>query len=399
MTPLAAPLAQLFLSLAAVAGLALLYRALTAQSPDDPITRRFLFGVRVTLLLFAGRALVVATGADWFLAFVLLAGALVPLAVLLLTEGLLRRHAPLWAKAFAAGGAVIFSVVAFLPAAWVADLRVWGLLAYQIGTLTICGWMVVTRDRASLNAAENETVGLLALSLVLLVPLIGVDFMTDLVGLPVQLSALGVLVLCWLAIGLGRPGKGYRATLLGLAGIAAISIFAGLVIGAMVGDGWTGGVIGGAVVAAAVLVVAILGDAQAARQEAQSLTLLSHLAAAPTEDPLTFLRGLQTHPAVEGAAVIEGEALGELDGAVLDRLFAARPVLRRADPAPVNAVEADHASHLFARFAASHIITVKSEPRLLVALNMPSLATSPRLDLELQAVQRMASLMGARDEA
>ena len=50
--------AHLYLSVAAVLGLLILHQSLRA---DDPLTRRFVFGVRVTIALFAGRALVVLT--------------------------------------------------------------------------------------------------------------------------------------------------------------------------------------------------------------------------------------------------------------------------------------------------------------------------------------------------
>ena len=50
----AAPmLTDLALSLAALAGLVILHQTLVGQGRWDPLNRRFLFGVRVTIVLFA----------------------------------------------------------------------------------------------------------------------------------------------------------------------------------------------------------------------------------------------------------------------------------------------------------------------------------------------------------
>ncbi|MEN8842177.1 MAG: hypothetical protein ABF288_13730, partial [Octadecabacter sp.] len=67
-------------------------------------------------------------------------------------------------------------------------------------------------------------------------------------------------------------------------------------------------------------------------------------------------------------------------------------VLRRADPPFTDGAEGDHIKHLFSMFNASHILLADDAPVTLVALSMPSLATSPRAELELAAVQRMARL-------
>jgi len=91
MTPIANVLTDLYLSLAALVGLIILHMTLTR---DDALTRRFRFTIRVTMLLFAGRALVVLTGGEAFRFLVMLGAGLIPLSVLLLTEGLLRRQSP-----------------------------------------------------------------------------------------------------------------------------------------------------------------------------------------------------------------------------------------------------------------------------------------------------------------
>ena len=100
--------ADLFLSVAALLGLWALHHSISARGRRAPLNRRFLVGIRLTMLLFAGRSLVFLTGWAVFETMEYVAAAGIPLAVLVLTEGLLRRHAPMAVKLFVAGGTVLF---------------------------------------------------------------------------------------------------------------------------------------------------------------------------------------------------------------------------------------------------------------------------------------------------
>lgn len=391
-------LTELFLSVAALLGLIILQWILARRDSWDPINRRFLFGIRVTMLLFIGRMLIILTGAEEFRFLVLIAAALIPLAVLLLTEGLLRRHAPRWVKAGIAGAAVVFAISAL----WVSDSidppRLIGLLIYQIVGFCLAGWMIVSRDRASLSLSENTMVTRLAISLVLFIPLAAGDFLLLYLGLPVQFSALGVLVLCWLAIGLARAHLGHGATLVSLTLTIAVAALAGGLIGVLTAAGRDGTLMVIALIMAAMLLTAIFQDARNLRSEARSIGLLRHLATAEITDPITFLSDLQSHPLVEGAVIIRDENLQGLQGDVLSTLFAAAPVLRRAAPPALGPAADDHIGYLFERYSATHIMLVSKSPRVLIALAMPSLSLSPNAELELQLVQRMASLIAGRSE-
>jgi hypothetical protein len=393
----AAPvLTDLFLSVAAVLALSVLHRTIARRDPYEPLNRRFLFGIRVTLLLFAGRALVMITGGEGFRFFVLLAAALIPIAVLILTEGLLRRHAPAWVKGLIGIGTVVFALSSLWYSGNIDPFRLWALLAFQIIGLGIAGWLVLSRDRASLSATENQTVERLGLSLILLIPLAAADYLMDYMGLTVQVSALGVLFLCWLAIGLGRAQTGHGAPVLGFVIVAIAAATAAALISTLGQWGGPGFVIVAAVMMAAMLVAMIVNDAAALRVEENSHSLLRHMAEAG-EDSLTFLRGLQAHPLVEGAVLVDKATLADLDPTVLAAIFAAHPVLHRADQTHAEGAAADHIAHLFARFDATHFICAGRDPLLLLALAMPSLATSPQSELELRAVHRMAMLMPRKD--
>lgn len=395
----AAPvLIQLFLSAAALVGLVVLQNVLVRRDQWDPINRRFLFGIRVTMLLFAGRILASITGIEAFRVLVLLAAALIPLGVLLLTEGLLRRHAPPLVKLLVGGGAVAFGISALWYSDSIDPARLFALLGFQTMGFVLSGWMVVTRDQTQLSRSENALVVRLGLSLLLFIPLAAGDFLLLYFGLPIQFSALGVLILCWLAIGLGRTHQGHRATLtnLGVMIVAAVGV-GGMV--AFLGQlSWDDALLCIAAIMAVLFVVAILSDARALQHEHQSLGLLRYLATAETDDPMVFLRDLQNHPLVEGAVVVNEASLTGLQDDVLDRIFAASPVLRRSDPPYLGPVADDHIAYLFERYAATHVILAMPRPRVLIALSMPSLGLSPAAELELQVVQRIAVLLARNNE-
>lgn len=396
MTLAAADTGNLFLSLAALAGLLILQGVIAARDPWAPLNRRFLFGLRVVTLLFAGRVVLILTDIDFFRFFILLGAALIPVSVLILVEGLLRRHAPIWAKIWVGVGTIFFAITSLWWSDSIDPARLFGLLGFQTSGFLIAAWLVLARDKTSLTASENQAVERLAMSLVLLIPLAATDFLMVYLGLPAQLSSLGVLFLCWLAVSLGRSQTQHRAPLVSFLAIVLGAGLSGAVVAQMVEMNRDATILTLAVILSAVLVAVLFIEAQTLRSEEKSQTLLRHLAEDRSHDALGFLRGLQAQPMVEGATLIETPQLVDFDALVLRRIFEVRPVLRRVDPPFKDGVEGDHIKHLFDLFDASHILLADDAPMILVALSIPSLASSPRAELELAAVQRMARLMSRR---
>ncbi len=389
-------LTELFLSSGALLGLLSLQNVLIRRDGWDPINRRFLFGIRVTMMLFAGRILQIVPGAPVFRILELLAAGLIPLAVLLLTEGLLRRHSPPLVKAFVAGGTVVFGLSAFWYAESLDPPRLIALLTFQMIAFCLAGWLILTRDRASLGLSENTMVTRLGWSLILFIPMAFGDFMLLYIGLPIQFSALSVLILCWLAIGLGRTHLGHRATLMNLVVMVLASVGVGAMIGFFGELGRDGTLLTIASIMTAMFLVAIFNDARTLRVEEQSWGLLRHMATASTDDPIAFLHDLQSHPLVQGAVIIKEENVRGLQDDTLRAIFEAAPVLRRMDPPSLGALADDHIAHLFETYSATHIMLACVQPRVLIALSMPALSTSPNAEVELQVVQRMAALISER---
>lgn len=389
-------IADMFISLAAFCGLVILIRSIRILDAESPLTRRVLFGLRVLAALMICRVLTWWTGLFLFNAATYIAAGLVPLAAILLAEGLMRRHAPPLTKAVAAGGAASFTILAFLPASLTEPWRLVLLFIYQLVTFALAGNMAVTRDRTSLSKAENQAVDRIALSLLLILPLLVTDFRSTYIDLPVRLGGVAVLFLCWLLISLGQRAVSHRDTIASFAILLSVALLAALAIG--LENGFDGAALArtASVIVSAALLGVIWKDSIGLRTEQRRQSLIRHLAEDRIDDTLGFLKELQNHPLVEGALLLEEAELTDLDLAGLKKLLSARPLLRAAETAGLSQADAEQLAWLLEKYEATHVMLVSRRPFRLIALNMPSVSATPGAETELKIVQRMALLISER---
>ena len=389
-------IADSFVSLAALGGLLILIGAIHDFDATSPLTRRFLFGLRVLSLLMASRVLSWWTGLFVFEAATVMAAGLVPLATIILAEGLLRRHAPKLTKWIAAGGAASFIVLALLPATFAEPWRSVMLFAYQFVSFTLAAHMAVTRDRASLSKAENQAVDRVALSLLLILPLFVTDFRSPYIDMPVRLGGVAVLFLCWLLISLGQRTVSHRDTLASFVILLSVALVGALAIGIENGLGTAALVRTATVVVCASLLGVIWKDSITLRAEQRRQSLIRHLAEDRIDDPLGFLRELQNHPLVEGALQLGEPELVDFDLPALKTLFLERPLLRAAQIQDLPETDSEQLAWLLEKYEATHVMLASIHPFRLVALNMPSISATPGAETELKVVQRMAFLISQR---
>lgn len=388
-------IADSLVTLAAIAGLLVLFGVLRRSGPADALTGRFQLGLAVLIVVLAGRLLWWTTDSPVFMAVMFVAAGLIPLATIVLTEGLLRRHAPPFVKYGLLVATAVFVVTAFLPVALVEPVRSYALLAFQFAGFLAAGWMVLARDRAALSPRENWLTDRIALSLLLILPFLVTDFRFDGSRMPVRLAGIAILFVCWLAVGMGRSSLGHRETIKAFAVLVASSMVAGTGIGMIAGLGFAFTVQAVALVLSAALVAAIFIDAMNLGAEERRDSLLTHIAHGKETDAAAFLRGLREHMLVEGALMLGPKDLAEFDAGELRAIFAADPVRsiagarRQASPPP----EYEQLQALFERYDVTHIMLVAREPLTLVALNMPALAATPGAETELRAAQRVALLI------
>ncbi|KRD49292.1 hypothetical protein IB265_31260 [Ensifer sp. ENS10] len=393
-TPL---VADSFVSLAALGGLLVLIGTIRSFDTESPLNRRFLFGLQVLAALMASRVLAWWTDLFIFKAATIITAGLVPLSTVLLAEGLLRRHAPRTTKWIAAGGAATFFALAFLPASIAEPWRVALLFVYQLVTFALAGHMTVTRDRASLSKAENQAVDRMALSLLLILPLLVTDFRSAYIDQPVRLGGVAILFLCWLLISLGQRAAGHRDTVVSFAILLSVALLAALVVGFENGLEPAALVRAASVILSAALLGVIWKDSLSLRTEQRRQSLIRHLAEDRIDDTLGFLKELQNHPLVDGALLLGENELSDLDLPVIKALFAARPLMRTTETGSLSQSDAEQLAWLLEKYEATHVMLVSNRPFRLIALNMPSVTATPGAETELKVVQRMAMLISERN--
>jgi hypothetical protein len=391
--------ADSIVSAAALFGLMILVSSIK-RSGRDSISRRFLFSLYIIQLLLFFRILTWVTGIWLFDALTFMTAGVLPLGMIILTEGLLRRHASKLVKMIAAGTAIAFIPLAFLPEGFAEPWRSVLLLAAQLWGFFTAGYMVWTRDKESLSSAENIIIERIALSIPLIIPLIITDFRIPDFESPVRLSGVAILFMCLLTVSLERShlknSDMLRAFLILLSG----SIFAGIAISYLVDTDLTGYIQICVITLSATMVAVVYNDSISLRFDERRDSLLKHMAEGNINSSATFLRGLQDHPLVEGAVILEEEDLEDFDHKLLKSVFEGDALQRKNDMSSANSsAEAEHLDWLFERFNATHVILVSNAPLSLVALNMPSLSASPGAETELRAVQRMAILISQRKSA
>ncbi|MET3931153.1 hypothetical protein ABIE51_003040 [Lysobacter sp. OAE881] len=390
--------ADSFVSIAAASGLLVLIAALRRRHPGEGLVVRLSFGLGVLAVMLASRVLVWWGAPFPFNTLTLTAAGLVPLAALLFCEGLLRRHAPKAFKWVATAGALVFAILAWLPTSWAYPWRTIALLVFQLAGFLAMAWLLLARDRTSLSALENRSADRIALSLLLILPLLATDFRFPGFPIPVRLAGIAILAFCWLAQGLGRGQRAHRDSVRAFVAYCASALAAGGAVVLIAGLDATTSIQVLAVCCAAVLLGAIVNDAFELRAEEQRRGMLRLLAQGDLADADAFLGGLQRHAQIDGLLILREAELGDFDRTVLEDVFARHPLLRSGQ---VGTPEFDEGTReqldsLMQRYGASHLMRVSIRPLTLAALNMPVLADAPIAQAELAAVQRMAQLVAER---
>lgn len=393
-------IADSFVSIAAALGLLVLIGALRRRHPGEGLVVRLSFGLGVLAVMLVSRVLVWWGAPSPFNALTLMAAGLVPLAVLLFCEGLLRRHAPMAFKLIAAIGALAFAGLAWMPTQWAYPWRTIALLAFQLLGFVAMGWLVLGRDRASLSALENRSADRIALSLLLIAPLLATDFRFPGFPIPVRLAGIAILSFCWLALDLGRGQRAHRDSIRAFLALVSCAIAAGGAVAWFAELDGMQTIQALAVCCAAALLAAIANDGVELRAQERRHGMLRLLAEGDLSDSDAFLGGLQRHAQVDGLLVLRGSELRDFDQTLLASVFARRPLLRagQLDAADLDEAAREQIDSLIQRYGASHLMHIAREPFTLAALNMPVLAAAPGAEVELVAVQRMAQLVSERRE-
>lgn len=385
-------LPDLVVALATVAGLVIVYRHL--GHPDDGLSRRFRW------LLFIAAAFYGLRAVGWLVDVWILRAATVgmavaiPVAALTLAEGLMRRHAPLWIKLIIAGGAVITAVVGILPHMWTSTVFVRLLLVFQVTAFSLIAWIVISRDRSALSAAENATINRISLALIAIFPMLLSDFRGEPFDIPVRMSGLASLIVCWIALNLEDRAQNAFSLAISLVLILAIPLVAALAIGTHLQAGALVTTQIAAMIAAPVFALLIALAALSARRARTRQSVIATLQRTQSLDD--YLASLQRLGLSEGFAIVSADALKDFDQLV--SAFDSTGAARHQDLPKAPGDDTLEQSQLreFLRRHAGREAFVVSETPLRIAVGTPQ-GISATTDRDLQAAFGLARLIAERD--
>src|SRR5262249_4327172 len=146
----------------------------------------------------------------WLDRLSLIPAAMVPLGALVVTEGILRRHAPRAVKRVAVWGAMLLGLGGALGLeAWAMPDTICRSL-FQLARFMACALLPALRDRSQLLASENRSIERLAVGALLVIPFTVTAFQALAPDMPVRLGALGALLVVTAVLIAGSSGETRR---------------------------------------------------------------------------------------------------------------------------------------------------------------------------------------------
>lgn len=389
-------IADSIVNLCGAIGLCVAMLTLYRRDAKNPLTKRLLLALGVIAILFLVR------GVAWWSGSVVLdnlssiPAASVPLGALIVTEGILRRHAPKAVKIAAVVGGIGLGFVGALGLERFATPYAISLSLFQLAGFATCGLLLATRDRATLTASENQSIGRLAVGLVAVIPFILTDFQVLAPDIPVRLGALGALLLITAVLIAGGGAETRRQALL----MTALRLGSSALLGAAaacVSPNVDAAQIMRfcAIAIAGVLTIGLMVDALRAHFEAQVPGVLSSVAASPARTRDQLIAELARYPIFESARRYRESDLVAYDPPLLREFLSTRRVLRHPD-APWGLTLSDPAVErvvsLMAANSATHLIILGHDPADVIVLAVPVISADPATETALALVRRLLAL-------
>lgn len=366
-----------------LAGVLALILALRRRDAPGAMRWRWTLALGLVAVMYASRGLEWLGAGRGFIQVAMVAAASIPLAVLLVVEGLIRRHAPLIVKLLVLAGTLAMMIAIWAGVPWAATaLGAHVAIGIALGVATALAGM------RGLDRAEMRTVVALALCQIALIPAALSDFRDLWPEMPARLSPLAVMLFGWVGLTIGAWSIGQRLAWLSF--LAGVALLVGAGLNAVGTDAGTLQI--AAVMMSALMLVSICTEALA-RPDA-GLKLRRKLVSIPAGDRDALVQAL-TASQVFGSGVTLSEADFEgLDPGAIHALFVRYPMLSRRD-APWGLarddIVADAMVATLQANAATHLLLVDSAPLALLAVNLPALSASEGIETDLAFVQRLLS--------
>ena len=374
-------------------GLAVAAVMLHRRDPRGPQTARLVALLALVASLFLLRGIAWWTDNSTLDRISLIPAALIPLGALIVTEGLLRRHAHRRLKVAALVGGGVLALAGALGPVELENVHTAMLSAFQLAGFAVCAVLLIGRGRADLLAWENRAIDRVAFGAVLVIPFIITDFRVLAPDMPVRLGALGALLAVTAILIAGANDEtqrqGVLLTVLRIVG-AAVLVAAAAALSADVDAAQL--MRHCAVAVAGVLAIGLMGDALRAVLEARQPGVLDSIGASAATTRDALIVELARQPIFESARRYREADLAAYDPPLLRDFLAARRVLRRAD-APWGLAATDPAVErmvaLMTARHATHVIVLSHDPVDLIVLAVSVISADPATETALALVRRL----------
>jgi hypothetical protein len=395
MTP--AVIADSIVNLCGAIGLGVAMATLYRRDPRSPLTKRLLVALGMITLLFFVRGVAWWTGNALLDNLSMIPAALVPLGALIVTEGILRRHAPRGVKIVFVLGGILLGLAGAVGLERFTTLYSMWLSLFQLAGFATCGLLLAARDRATLLASENRSIGRLAVGALIVIPFIATDFQVLAPDIPVRLGALGALLVVTAVLIAGGGAETRRQAVLMTALRLSSSALLGAAAAYLSPDVDAAQIMRFCAVAiSGVLTIGLMVDALRAHFEAQVPGVLNSVAASPARTRDQLIAELARHPIFESARRYRGNELAAYDPPLLRDFLSTRRVLRRSE-APWGLAPSDpaveRAASLMAANNATHLIILSHDPVDVIALAVPVISADPATETALALVRRLLALL------
>jgi len=394
-----AVIASAIVNICAVIGLGVAMLALYRRDARSPLTVRFVIALGVVALLFLIRSAAWLTGSSLLDDLSVIPAAAIPFGALIVTEGMLRRHAPRAIKLVVIIGAVVLGLGGALGLGHFEMPYAIALALFQLGGFAACAALLAMRDRASLMASENRGIERMTIGAIIVLPFIVTDFAALMPDMPVRLGALGALLVVTAVLIAGSSAEArWHGVLLTMLRLGS-SVSLGLAAAFVAPDADAAQIVRFCAVAVAgVLTIGLMTDTLRAYLESRTPGMLSSVAisSATTRDQL--IAELLRHPLFESARRLREDDLAAYDPPLLRNRLATHRVLRRSD-APWGHPPADPAVErlvsLLAAGNATHLVVLASDPVDILVLAVPVISADPATETAIALVQRILIMAGA----
>lgn len=386
-------IANAIVNLCGAIGLGVAMLALYRRDAHNALTARLVIALGIVALLFLVRSAAWLTGSSMLDDLSVIPAAAVPFGALIVTEGMLRRHAPRAVKLGLVAGAIVLGLGGALGLGHFDIAYALTLALFQVGSFAACAWLLATRDRQSLLASENRSIDRVTVGAIVVLPFIVTDFQALMPNMPVRLGALGALLMVTAVLIAGSSDEarwhGVLLSGLRLLGAALLGLAAAFVApdvdAAQVARF-------SAVAVSGVLALALVTDTLRAYLESRAPGVLSTVAISPATTRDQLIAELLHHPLFESARRCREGDLTDYDPAALRLRLATHRVMRRSD-APWGHVPTDPAveriASLMAASSATHLVVLSPDPIDVLLLAVPVISADPATETAIALVRRI----------